>query len=224
MVAPGHDGPPSPAEVCRDYLAALLAADVNRARAVIGEAVEAGLAPSELYLDVFQEALHEVGRLWQSGEATIAQEHLATATTQALMARVCTKLGAAPRGELRALIAATEHDYHALGSRFLADFLEAEGWTVLELGAATPTESLVRLAEELQPAVVCLSTTLEENLPHARAAIARLGELEPRPLIAVGGQAYGGRQSVAAELGADLFATDALEFIAALRCRLGEPV
>lgn len=214
-VAP--DRPAASSPVRSAYLAALLRADPVSARRVIDAAVDTGITFRELYLSVFQEALYEVGRLWQNGEATVAQEHLATATTQTLMSRLSFPSRSVARKGRRALTTGTQDELHSLGARFLADFLAADGWTVIDLGAGTPTEDIARLVEDVQPAVVCLSTTLTTNLIHARAAVAALRNLPDPPLIAVGGHAYGDSESQAAAIGADVWAADADEFARMLR-------
>jgi methanogenic corrinoid protein MtbC1 len=199
------------------YLAALLRTDPHGARLVVEAALEAGMPLRRLYLEVLQEALYEVGRLWETGQATVAQEHLATATTQTLVAQLSAQLAAAPRAQLTAVVSGTQDELHALGSRFVADFLEAEGWTVIDLGASTPTDDLVRTVAERRPKLVCLSTTLTTHLVHAEAAIGALRQLEDPPLIAVGGGAYRFDPSLAGRLGADVHATDAATFLEQLR-------
>jgi MerR family transcriptional regulator, light-induced transcriptional regulator len=214
-VAP--DNPAASSPVRNAYLAALLRADPASARRVIDAAVDTGMTFRELYLSVFQEALYEVGRLWQIGEATVAQEHLATATTQTLMSRLSVGPASVAGTGRRALTTGTQDDLHSLGARFLADFLEADGWTVIDLGAGSPTEDIIRLVKEVKPTVVCLSTTLTTNLIHAKDTVAALRELTDRPLIAVGGHAYGGSETQAAAIGADLWAADADQFARILR-------
>jgi methanogenic corrinoid protein MtbC1 len=125
--------------------------------------------------------------------------------------------------ELRAVVTATENDLHALGPRFVADFLQGEGWTTLDLGVSTPTTEIVGFVEQSGPDLVCLSTTLPAHLPGARRAVSQLRELPRPPLIAVGGQAYGDDETVAAAMGADLFASDAAAFLNALPRRMGQP-
>jgi MerR family transcriptional regulator, light-induced transcriptional regulator len=200
------------------YLAALLDTDPQEAQMVVQAALEADLPIGELYLSVLQPALYEMGRLWEHGEVSVAQEHLATATTQTLMARLAappTPLGAGPR----AITTATENDLHALGSRFLADFLERDGWGVIHLGAGTPTDDLVHLVIQVRPELVCLSTTLTANLGHAEDAITALRGLESPPLIAVGGHAYEIDDQLASTLGADIHAGDAAALLEILRAR-----
>jgi methanogenic corrinoid protein MtbC1 len=194
---------------------------VAGARAVAEGALAGGITLRELYLGVFQWALYEVGRRWQGGEATVAQEHLATATTQTLMARLWRTAPTRSTRAGRAVVTATEDDFHVLGPRFLADFLEGEGWTVLDLGAATPTRDLVAMVRQTAPDLVCLSTTLPANLGGAADAVAALRHIDPRPLIAIGGQAYAGDESAARALGADLYANDAAAFLDALGTRRG---
>ena len=103
--------------------------------------------------------------------------------------------------------------------RFVGDFLEAEGWTVIDLGAGTPTDALVRTVAERRPKLVCLSTALTTNLIHAEDAIGALRRLDEPPLIAVGGYAYHGNPTLAHRLGADVHAADAATFLELLRDR-----
>jgi methanogenic corrinoid protein MtbC1 len=214
-IAPDRRAASSP--VRSAYLAALLRADPASARRVIDAAVDTGMTIRELYLSVFQEALYEIGRLWQNGEATVAQEHLATATTQTLMARLPVPPAGVAGTGLRALTTGTQDELHSVGARFLAEFLEADGWTVIDLGAGSPTEDIVRLVKKVKPAVVCLSTTLTTNLVHAKETIGALRNLSDPPMIAAGGHAYVGSETQAAALGADLWAADADEFARLLR-------
>src|SRR3978361_2324900 len=107
------------------YLAALRAGDRRRALQVVATARSAGIELRELYLEVFQPALREVGRLWQENEMTIAQEHLATAITEIAMAKVQSEFVAhTPRGDLTVLAACADSEMHAVGLRMVCDLLE----------------------------------------------------------------------------------------------------
>jgi methanogenic corrinoid protein MtbC1 len=96
-----------------------------------------------------------------------------------------------------------------VGARFVADFLEGDGWEVLTLGPSTPIKALVELVATTRPHVVALSTTLPANLDAARVVLAGLDALDPRPMIVAGGSAYAGREPLARELGADTYEPDA---------------
>jgi methanogenic corrinoid protein MtbC1 len=141
------------------------------ARQFVHEALLRGLAWSDLYLLVFTPALRQIGDAWQEGVLSVANEHLASAIIERLMARIHpggTALPCAPS----ALVACVEGNFHALGARMAADFFVAAGWQVCYLGANTPTTDLVDAATEAD--VVGLSVSRAEQLPALREAAARL--------------------------------------------------
>ncbi len=188
----------------------LLGDQPRRARSVVNELIEAGAAPRDVYLQVLAPALQQIGTRWECGQVSVAQEHLATAVVASLMATLATTmLVDVPRATGRVLLACTDSEMHTIGLRMVADFLEADGWEVLYLGAATPVEAIASMARDTQPDVVGLSTALQSHLPQVQAAIASMQQLPVTPWIFVGGQAYDGVPERAYEVGADAFAADA---------------
>jgi methanogenic corrinoid protein MtbC1 len=193
------------------YVEALLAGETTEAVGLVDAAAATGADVRTVYLDVLQPALYEIGRRWEEAEISVAQEHLATATTQSLMARLSERLGNGGVGRRgrTALAACAEGELHALGMRMVADFLEADGWDVLFVGALSPVSSVADLAQARAVDVVAISAALPDRVPEVTAAVHALRALDPAPLIAVGGQAFGGEESFALATGADLFALDA---------------
>ncbi|HEX8392069.1 MAG TPA: B12-binding domain-containing protein [Longimicrobium sp.] len=196
------------------YLEALVSGNRRAAFEVIDQAHEAGFTLRSLYLEVFQPVMRDIGRLWQENRITVADEHLATAITQAAMARLYDELfqGAAAPGPL--LIAAcTDQERHELGLRMICDVLEMEGWDTLFLGATVPTDDLVRMVRERKPQVVALSASIAPHLPRVQQTIQAIRDAVPTggPLIAVGGRPFLDDPSLAERLGADMTAKDAVE-------------
>jgi methylmalonyl-CoA mutase cobalamin-binding domain/chain len=197
-------------ELRTHYVDALVAGDLALAERLI---VDSGTDVHTLYLEVLQPALYEIGRRWEDAEISVAQEHLATATTQSLMARLAVGLeGGAPRRDRRVLVACAEGELHSIGVRMVADFLEADGWDVLFVGALSPPTAVAELAFAQRVDVVALSAALAQRVPEIVRAVDALRALETVPVIAVGGQAFGGDRDVALRTGADLYAPDAGSF------------
>jgi MerR family transcriptional regulator, light-induced transcriptional regulator len=118
-------------------------------------------------------------------------------------------------------VTATPGELHALGPRMVGDFLEADGWEVLQLGASTPAADLAELAGREAADLIALSTSTARALPEIADVLGRLGALDPRPLVAVGGQFWTAETSrTAQELGADLVARDPRMLVAMLRERV----
>ena len=206
----------------RWYLAALRAGDRRRALAIVDDARAAGLDLATLYLEVFQPALREIGRLWQENELTVAEEHLATAVTQIAMGRLYADFCAtATPGERTLLAACTETERHELGLRMLCDLLEMDGWDARYLGASVPTDSLVSMVVEHRPDVLALSATTAPRLPELRSTIRAVRDAcgGAAPFVLVGGRPFLEDESLGRRLGADATASDAAHAAALLRER-----
>ena len=204
----------TPADAHGRYLAAVLAGNRKQAFGVVDEALAAGMALRPLYLEVFQPALREIGRLWQDNRITVADEHLATAITQAAMARLYDRLFAAATPGGRLLVAAcADQERHEVGLRMLCDILEMDGWDTVFLGASVPVDALVGMVRERRPDVVALSAAISPHLSRVREAIRAIRDdvPGPQPVIAVGGRAFADDPELAVRLGADLTARDAAE-------------
>jgi methanogenic corrinoid protein MtbC1 len=164
----------------------------------------------------------EVGRLWETAQIGVAQEHLATHITQSVLARLAPSLEQQVARQPRlALVSGTPHELHAIGARMVADFLEAAGWEVLLLGPDVPQGEIVALAQRRRPDVIALSTSLSFNLLAAGRVFSALrAHCDPVPLLVAGGRAYEDDAERARTMGADVFANDPETLIAELAARL----
>jgi MerR family transcriptional regulator, light-induced transcriptional regulator len=198
------------AEHRRAYQDALRKHDAARARAAVDGALEAGVAVPDVYLGILQPALYAVGHEWAAGELDVAREHYATAVTLTVLGALGPRMRSAPKDGRLAVVSGSPEERHAVGVQMVADFLEGDGWEVLNLGASTPARDLARLVDAEQP----------DGLPGTAEALAALRALRPRPLVVVGGQLWAGEARREAEaLGADLVLDGPLELVAHLRER-----
>ena len=148
------------------YVAAQLSGDRQEAlRLVMDEGISAGIAVPDVVLHVLQPAQYEIGRLWEENRISVAQEHLATAVTQLVLAHLYPHLPRAARRGLTVIVATVEGELHDMGARVTADFLEMAGYDVRYLGASVPADHLVAMIAEQRPHLLALSTTLPTHLP-----------------------------------------------------------
>jgi methanogenic corrinoid protein MtbC1 len=177
----------------RAYLEALRAADAAGAYRVAARALAGGMSLAALYQEVIAPAMHELGRLWQRGAITAADEHLATALTHRVLAALhplpSVVASGGGNGKPRAMLAAVEGEQHALGLRMAADLLEEAGYQVVYLGADVPTEALLAAADSLAPDLLGLSVTMPELASVFERTVASLASAHPELELLVGGQA-----------------------------------
>ncbi|MGZ8571875.1 MAG: diguanylate cyclase [Actinomycetota bacterium] len=188
--SPGREGDARAHADARRYCDALRAADAPAAERVVSEALAAGLSPSAVQSLVIGPAMIRIGELWDANALTIAEEHLATAMSQAVMVTLFERLRIAPpRSRERILLAAVEGQHHVLGLRMVADVLEGAGFDVLYLGADVPVHSLGRFAREHEPAVTGLGFGISIGVGLLAESIQTVREACPATRIMLGGRA-----------------------------------
>lgn len=205
------------------YLAAQLRGDRREAlRIVICDGLERGASVSELSDHVVGEAQREVGELWQRNELSIADEHMATAISNLVLAQLYEHAAAPPRNGKKVLVACVEGELHELPARLVADALDLAGFSVRYLGASVPTDSLVEMIAAYQPDLVALSTTMTFHITALREAVQRVREATGgRIPLAVGGGACAWSTRLGVELGIDVTADNARGLVDAARRHLG---
>lgn len=178
------------ARLSRLYLEALRAADAPGAYRIVAGALREGMTTPELYQRVIAPAMHKIGELWARGAITVADEHLATALTNRVLAALRHPPGETTTpGRGRALLAAVEGEQHALGLRMAADLLEDAGYETVYLGADVPTEALLQAVEIFSPSLVALTATMATLAPQLEAVAGELRRAHPHLDVLVGGQA-----------------------------------
>lgn len=172
------------------FVAAQLAGDRREAlRLVMEEGVARGITAAEIHLGVVAAAQREIGRLWQENRITVADEHQATAISQLALASVYGHLTRGPARDRRVLVACVEGELHDMAARIVADFLDADGFDVVFLGASVPTSSLLQKIRACRPDLVALSVTMTFHVASAVAAAAAVREAHPGIPVLVGGEA-----------------------------------
>ncbi|HEY0836569.1 MAG TPA: cobalamin-dependent protein [Azospirillum sp.] len=199
------------ADLACAFLDALVAGDRRRATALVLERIESGLTVRDAYLHVFQPALREVGRLWQTGRITVAHEHFATAATQAVMSMLYPRIFATERCGRAMVATCVSGELHEVGIRMVADFFEMAGWDSYYLGANAPTRSIVRAMIDRDAQVLAVSATITPHVGTVaelvRAVRAEMGGKSPR--IIVGGYPFLLEPELWRRVGADGTAMDA---------------
>ncbi len=194
----------------RLYLAASVCGLRADALEIVREAMRGGESPADVYVDIFQSALYEVGRRWQCQGLTIAEEHMATATTQFVLG-VLHEEHPRPRGHGgTAVVTGVVNEQHVVGASIVANVLDTEGWDVRFMGTNLPHDDLVTAIDQHRASLVAISVTMSDGVADARDLIAaiRRSSTDP-PRIIVGGAPFIRDEHAWRAIGADGFAADA---------------
>jgi methanogenic corrinoid protein MtbC1 len=149
----------------RDYLFALVQGSGRQADQVVEQGLAAGLSARNVYMNIFQPSAYDIGRLWQMNRVSVAQEHLATAIIERQMGDLHTLFKPTRQHHRTLLMGCVDREFHRVGARMVADFFEQDGWNVVFLAAAVPTETFIGMARDLTPDLVGLSCQMVYHLP-----------------------------------------------------------
>jgi len=198
------------AALARAYLETLLGGDKRHASGLILAGVEGGMSVREVYLQVFQPVLREVGRLWHANRITVADEHFVTAATQAAMSRLYPYIFTGETRSRSMVATCVSGELHEIGMRMVADFFEMAGWDSHYLGANVPRRDVVGALKARRAAVLGISATLGRHLGQVMDLVALTrAEVGPAPIILVGGHPFNIDPDLWRRVGADGMAADA---------------
>ena len=203
--------------LAEQYLQALLHGERHRASRLVLDAARSGVSIKAIYLQVFQVAQREVGRLFQVKQATIAEEHYCTAATQLIMGQLSSFVFGTERVGRSMVAAAVVGESHDIGIRMVADFSEMEGWDTYYLGANTPVAAIVEAILERKATLLALSVTTSIHVGLAATAIEAVRAASPGVRILVGGYPFLVSPELWKRVGADGSASDAEEAVRAAR-------
>jgi len=201
--------------ISEDLLEALLAFQEGEAETLLGEAF--GLHPVEQVLEqIIAPTLEEIGDRWHDGEATVVQEHFATAFLRRRLTALFDVYGSHPAGPL-VITGSAPSEWHDIGILLVSLTLRRHGWRVIYLGQNVPADHLVREIGRQRPNLVCLSATTRESAEGLAAVAEAIHKLpEPQPRLALGGRAFNNHPELRLLFPAAYFGATASELVTRL--------
>jgi MerR family transcriptional regulator, light-induced transcriptional regulator len=181
------DGSP-PEKYARNLFDALLAHQEARATDILRQAQNA-FDLKTICTKIYIPFLTELGEAWFIGRINIATEHFASSYIRGRLLSVLQTLPSRRNGPLL-LIGAAPNEQHEIGGLMLAALLREAGLRIEFLGPDLPLDDLVEYADEVQPDMVILSATMEENARSLDHAQDKLSHLHNHPMFGFGGRAF----------------------------------
>jgi DNA-binding transcriptional MerR regulator len=179
----GGDQAVPAAELAGALREALDAFDEPAAQAVL-DCLLTGLSVAAVLRDVILPYLAELGRRWQRGTASIAQEHFASHLIRGRLAGLARGWGAG-QGP-RAVLACPPGELHDLGLMIFGIALNQHGWRISYLGADTPLSELTSAVADRRADLVVVAATRPQALEPLSDDLAVLARAVPLVLAGAG--------------------------------------
>lgn len=166
------------------------------------ERTRAGWSVTDVVRDLLVPAKFEVGRRWQEGDYSVAQEHVASGAVEDSLGLLVLHTRAS-QVEHTVAFACAEGEWHTTPARMAMLLIRDTGWRVRFLGGALPADLLARSLDQSRPEALAVSCTLAANLLGVLPMVQSAHE-RGVPVL-VGGRAFDAAGARAARLGADAY-------------------
>jgi methanogenic corrinoid protein MtbC1 len=198
-------------DLASKYLELLLQGDQKTAKQLILDAVRNGTDVRDIYLQVLEKVQLEIGRLWQTNQLTVAQEHYCTKVTELVMSQLSPYVEKSIKTDQTLVATCVAGELHDIGIRMVSDFFELSGWKTYLIGANTPTPSILQTLKKQEPDLLAISVTIPLYVSEAEKVIqgVKTKNATKDVKIIVGGRAFMLDKDLWKKIGADGFASDA---------------
>lgn len=203
-------------ELQQEFLLLLLNGDCQNCLKRADQSVSTSGELKHFYLNVIWPVMYKIGELWESAQISVAEEHLATAIVGRIMAACYTRFARFEITRGKAVVSAGPNEFHEIGARMVADFLEMDGWDVTYLGANTPVGEIHEILKSIKPFMLALSVATVFNIDNAGQVVLMIRKhQETRNIkVMIGGLAFNGVPPLWQDIGADGHAADAESAVA----------
>lgn len=200
---PAASGPETVLAAAKDELTDAFAAfDEPRAHAVLDSMLATATIDTVLATVVIP-YLHELGERWERGEASVAQEHFASAVLRGRLLGLARGWGRGHGSPI--VLACAPGEQHDLGLIAFGLALRGRGWRVVYLGADTPLTSVADAARASGAVLAVVSAVTPERFREHRDELRALAREER---LGLGGA---GVVEAAPDLDAEILSGDPVE-------------
>jgi len=198
-----------------NYLDALLQGDRVRCRNIIEKILQSGTPTNLVYSDIIWPMMTEIEKLSRRGRITPAEEHLATRINRTLIDQLQNKLPKKSLRNKKIIICCTEDELQELGAQMMADLFESDGWEVKFLGGGLTNDDILEFINKYSPDVLLIYGTKPKQAPSIRKLIDTIKDVDawPEMKIMVSGGIFKRAEGLWEEIGADIYAENAIEAV-----------
>lgn len=172
----------------KTFLSAILAGDRNSGSAIIAELSDSGCTIQDIYEKVIRDSLYKIGDLWESGQISVASEHLASAIVESILNEQYSRIISNIKTNKTVVAASVENEIHQIGLKMVSDIFEMSGFNVHYLGANNPLEDLVSFIDTVKPNILAVSVSINYHIKSLELLIEKIRSRYPDLIIITGGQ------------------------------------
>jgi MerR family transcriptional regulator, light-induced transcriptional regulator len=146
----------------------------------------------DFYEKILIPVLYNIGDQWENGEIDVATEHVCSNAVNTLIDLINQnniKKISKSYGDTKSIVLCTpEGELHSIGCKIIESLLLEKGYEVYNITSALPINSIESYLYNIDPSIIIISVTLEDNINSVIRFIQEIRQSFNRPII-IGGNA-----------------------------------
>jgi corrinoid protein of di/trimethylamine methyltransferase len=189
------------------------------------KSISLGYDPLKVIDEGFVKGVQRVGELWEEGSYFLPELVLGAEAMKAALSvlqPILLQKNIQRKKSAKVIIGTVQGDIHDIGKTIVATMLQAHGFEVMDLGVDVPNQTFVQKVKEEKIDFLCMSSLLTTTMQNQAKVIQELinKKIKGNLKVMVGGAPTS--QKWAKQIGADLYAENAVEAVKVAKSVLQE--
>lgn len=203
-----------------DLFTSVFKGDLNKAKACVQQAIDAGDTPQSIIDDHMIPAMEAIGKEFEQGKAFVPNLLMSARAMKGALELLRPQMLAGQTTTLgKVVIGTVKGDLHDIGKNLVASMLEGCGFEVVNLGTDVPVDKFVNAVKDNSADILCLSALLTTTMDNMKEVIDVVRAAGLPVKIMVGGAPVSA--DFASKIGADGYSSNANEAVSLAKSLVG---
>lgn len=203
-----------------DLFTSVFKGDLNKAKACVQQAIDAGDTPQSIIDDHMIPAMEAIGKEFEQGKAFVPNLLMSARAMKGALELLKPQMLAGQTTTLgKVVIGTVKGDLHDIGKNLVASMLEGCGFEVVNLGTDVPVDKFVNAVKDNSADILCLSALLTTTMDNMKEVIDAVRAAGLPVKIMVGGAPVSA--DFASKIGADGYSSNANEAVSLAKSLVG---
>lgn len=192
---------------------AIVDMDLDSAKNACENALTQGIKPIDIIKDGIGSAVKIVGDLFEAKEYFLSELIMSGEIITQIMKILKPHIKSDSEAKAKVLLGTAKGDMHDIGKNIVRNFMQAEGFEVIDLGVDVSTDRFIEAMRVEKPQILAISVLISASMPEVEKVMKALKKegLRETVKVVIGGAPV--TQQFVDHIGADGFANDAIDGI-----------
>jgi 5-methyltetrahydrofolate--homocysteine methyltransferase len=200
-------------DIIKKIKEAIVDMDLETAKNACENALNQGIKPFDIIKDGIGGAVKIVGDLFEAKEYFLTELIMSGEIITEIMLILKPYIKSDSEAKAKVILGTAKGDMHDIGKNIVRNFMQAEGFKVIDLGIDVSTDKFIETVRVEKPEILAISVLISASMPEVKNVMKALNKegLRETVKVIVGGAPV--TQQFVDDIGADGYANDAIDGI-----------